>query len=63
MIISDFNYLHYICNKSMKPIVPLILLFACINALPNPAPYIHQAGRPLNIAHRGLASVFPENTL
>ena len=32
-------------------------------AKPNPAPYIHQAGRPLNIAHRGLCSILPENTL
>ena len=29
----------------------------------NPASYIHEKGRPLNIAHRGLSSLFPENTL
>ena len=43
------------------------ILLACLLALasakPNTAPYIHQAGRPLNIAHRGLCSILPENTL
>ena len=38
-----------------------IVVLAC--SKPNPAPYIHQAGRPLNIAHRGLCSILPENTL
>jgi glycerophosphoryl diester phosphodiesterase len=46
----------------MKLILTLILLIG-VYTLPNPAPYIHQLGRPLNIAHRGLASLFPENTL
>ena len=48
----------------MRLAIPL--LFALIIAsicLPNPAPYITQEGRPLNIAHRGLASILPENTL
>ena len=41
-----------------------ISLLLCIAlALYNPAPYIHEKGRPLNIAHRGLASILPENTL
>jgi glycerophosphoryl diester phosphodiesterase len=31
--------------------------------LPSGAPYIKADGRPLNIAHRGLASLLPENTL
>lgn len=44
-------------------LIAFVLLLAVVNMLPNPAPYIHQAGRPLNIAHRGLASLFPENTL
>lgn len=47
----------------MKIIILLIGMLLCVFMLPNTAPYIHQAGRPLNIAHRGLASLFPENTL
>ena len=31
--------------------------------IPNPAPYIVAKDRPLNIAHRGLCSILPENTL
>jgi glycerophosphoryl diester phosphodiesterase len=44
---------------------PLIIFFivATIVAIPNPASYIRQQGRPLNIAHRGLSSILPENTL
>jgi len=45
------------------PISILIVLIIFTTALPNHAPYIREKGRPLNIAHRGLASVFPENTL
>jgi glycerophosphoryl diester phosphodiesterase len=41
----------------------LIGLIITVLTLPNPAPYIHQTGRPLNIAHRGLCSILPENTL
>lgn len=42
-----------------------ILLLICTLALAkeNPAPYIHAKGRPLNIAHRGLSSIIPENTM
>lgn len=48
----------------MKLIVVLVVcLLALAAAKPNAAPYIHQNGRPLNIAHRGLASILPENTL
>lgn len=48
----------------MKLIVVLVVcLLALAAAKPNSAPYIHQNGRPLNIAHRGLASILPENTL
>lgn len=43
--------------------VLLLALLALSAAKPNSAPYIHQAGRPLNIAHRGLCSILPENTL
>jgi glycerophosphoryl diester phosphodiesterase len=43
--------------------VLLLALLAVSVAKPNSAPYIHQAGRPLNIAHRGLCSILPENTL
>lgn len=32
-------------------------------SLPNKATYIHADNRPLNIAHRGLSSILPENTL
>lgn len=48
---------------NMKNIFILFILLAIATPLPNPAPYIRQLGRPLNIAHRGLASIFPENTL
>lgn len=44
-----------------------LLLFALftvsLTGLPNNASYITQKGRPLNIAHRGLASILPENTM
>lgn len=42
-----------------------IILLVCTLAVAkeNPAPYIHAKGRPLNIAHRGLSSIIPENTL
>jgi glycerophosphoryl diester phosphodiesterase len=47
----------------MIKILLLTLLVVNTFTLPNRAPYIKQLGRPLNIAHRGLASLFPENTL
>lgn len=49
--------------KIMKETI--LVLFGVITALslPNPAPYIKARNRPLNIAHRGLASILPENTL
>lgn len=47
----------------MRIALLIFVLLVGVNMLPNTAPYIHQAGRPLNIAHRGLASLFPENTL
>ena len=48
----------------MKNIILLsCFLVVAILALPNRAPYIKAEGRPLNIAHRGLASILPENTL
>ena len=43
-----------------------LVLLACVltvSCLPNPAPYITAKGRPLNIAHRGLSSILPENTM
>ena len=46
----------------IKGIIVLSLL-AIMLAKPNSAKYIHQQGRPLNIAHRGLCSILPENTL
>jgi glycerophosphoryl diester phosphodiesterase len=41
----------------------LLTVLSTILTLPNPAPYIRESGRPLNIAHRGLSSILPENTL
>lgn len=45
----------------------ILLITAClmlaVTAKNNSASYIHQQGRPLNIAHRGLCSILPENTL
>ena len=49
-------------NMIYKAIL-LIVFISLVCSKPNPAPYIHQAGRPLNIAHRGLCSILPENTL
>jgi glycerophosphoryl diester phosphodiesterase len=46
----------------IKTLLLLTLVFL-LTAKLNKAPYIHQAGRPLNIAHRGLCSILPENTL
>lgn len=43
--------------------VVIVCLLAIALSKPNSAPYIHEAGRPLNIAHRGLCSILPENTL
>lgn len=43
-----------------------LLCFALIvlgYSLPTKATYARADGRPLNIAHRGLASILPENTL
>jgi glycerophosphoryl diester phosphodiesterase len=49
----------------MKPLAVVLFVALCTVTLclPNQAPYITQAGRPLNIAHRGLSSILPENTL
>lgn len=47
---------------SMKAIVVLVLV-GCVVGLPSNASYTRADGRPLNIAHRGLSSLFPENTL
>ena len=40
-----------------------LLVIGSVLSLPNPAPYITAKNRPLNIAHRGLSSILPENTL
>ena len=47
----------------IKTLLVVLALTTLLSAKPNRAPYIHQAGRPLNIAHRGLCSILPENTL
>ena len=39
------------------------LLLICGEALPNRAPYITAKDRPLDVAHRGLSSILPENTM
>ena len=44
-------------------VIVLVCILTLITCKPNPAPYIHADGRPLNIAHRGLCSILPENTL
>lgn len=44
-------------------LILLILVAIVANCLPSSASYITQEGRPLNIAHRGLASILPENTI
>ena len=46
--------------KTLLIVCATLSLFLC---KPNSAAYIHQTGRPLNIAHRGLCSILPENTL
>lgn len=43
----------------MKLAILLCVLLAAVSALPNRASYIKAQGRPLNIAHRGLASILP----
>jgi len=47
----------------IKALLLLLALTFLLQAKPNSASYIHQKGRPLNIAHRGLCSILPENTL
>jgi len=47
----------------MRLIVLISILLIGASCLPNNAPYIKAENRPLNIAHRGLASILPENTL
>ena len=47
----------------MKISIILVLLVYLAYTLPNKAKYIKQNGRPLNIAHRGLCSILPENTM
>jgi glycerophosphoryl diester phosphodiesterase len=47
----------------IKTLLLVLAVSLLLQAKPNSAPYIHQAGRPLNIAHRGLCSILPENTL
>ncbi len=47
----------------MKFYLLICLFLIAVNSLPNKAGYVKAQGRPLNIAHRGLASILPENTL
>jgi len=47
----------------MKVLLICFALLVLGYSLPNKASYARADGRPLNIAHRGLASILPENTL
>lgn len=47
----------------MKFVLLICIFLVLGNTLPNKASYAKADGRPLNIAHRGLASILPENTL
>lgn len=47
----------------MRPLVILVLLVVCACSVRSEWDYTRANGRPLIIAHRGDASVFPENTL
>jgi glycerophosphoryl diester phosphodiesterase len=47
----------------MKVIIYLFLMIYISNAVKNKATYITANGRALNIAHRGLCSILPENTM
>lgn len=47
----------------MKIILVILAILVVGYSLPNKASYIKANGRPLNIAHRGLASILPENTM
>lgn len=47
----------------MRFFVLICILLTATYSLPNKASYVRAEGRPLNIAHRGLASILPENTL
>ena len=49
-------------NKTLCVIL-FIVLIATVESLPNPASYINAKDRPLDIAHRGLSSILPENTM
>lgn len=54
-------------RNNISLMIRLSVLLICFLTLAaaklNQASYIRQAGRPLNIAHRGLCSILPENTL
>lgn len=47
----------------MKLLIVTLWMICLVTCLPNDAKYIKEKGRPLNIAHRGLCSILPENTL
>lgn len=47
----------------MRSTLLISLLLVIAYTLPNKASYTKAQGRPLNIAHRGLASILPENTM
>lgn len=70
-IVVNLALLIYLANfkilsimlTSNKHLVLLAVLAVVIISVPSDAPYIKAKGRPLNIAHRGLCSILPENTM
>lgn len=47
----------------MKLIAVITILLGLVLSITTLAPYATANNRPLNIAHRGLCSLLPENTL
>lgn len=65
-LFSFYYVVYYIIVIFLDMITKFIIalfLFTSILSLPNSAPYIKAKNRPLNIAHRGLCSILPENTM
>lgn len=65
-LFSFYYVVYYIIVIFLDMITKFIIvlfLFTSILCLPNSAPYIKAKNRPLNIAHRGLCSILPENTM
>lgn len=50
-------------NHKMVIVICFILALTAVQGRPNAASYVTAKNRPLNIAHRGLSSILPENTM